>query len=103
MVWSRLVESSLWAEARAILGEAIQSFGGGVALVFARTETRAFFDYVWDKATAIFFIKGRIKFHKPNGELAGTSGSPSVLIAYGEAEAKVLENCKLKGKFLRIR
>jgi hypothetical protein len=77
--------------------------GGGVALVFARTETRAFFDYVWDRATAIFFIKGRIKFHKPNGELAGTSGSPSVLIAYGEAEAKVLENCKLKGKFLRIR
>ena len=77
--------------------------GGGVALVFARTETKAFFDYVWDRATAIFFIKGRIKFHKPNGELAGTSGSPSVLIAYGEDEAKVLQNCKLNGKFLRIR
>jgi hypothetical protein len=77
--------------------------GGGVALVFARTETKAFFDYVWDKATAIFFIKGRIKFHRPDGSLAGTSGSPSVLIAYGESEANVLESCQLTGKFVRIR
>jgi len=76
--------------------------GGGVALVFARTETRAFFDHVWDKATGILFLKGRLKFHKPNGELGGTSGSPSVLIAYGEAEAEVLKSCKLKGKYIRI-
>ena len=76
--------------------------GGGVALVFARTETKAFFDFVWDKATAILFLKGRLKFHKPNGELGGTAGSPSVLIAYGEAEAENLKNCKLQGKYLRI-
>ena len=76
--------------------------GGGVALVFARTETRAFFDHVWDKATGILFLKGRLKFHKPNGELGGTSGSPSVLIAYGEAEAEVLKSCKLNGKYIRI-
>lgn len=77
--------------------------GGGVALVFARTETKAFFDHVWGKANGILFIKGRIKFHKPNGELAGSSGSPSVLIAYGKEESELLENCKLTGKFLRIR
>ena len=71
--------------------------------MFARTETRAFFDHVWDKANGILFIKGRIKFHKPNGELAGSSGSPSVLIAYGKEESELLENCKLTGKFLRIR
>jgi hypothetical protein len=77
--------------------------GGGVALVFARTETRAFFDHVWDKATAILFLKGRLKFHKPNGELGGTAGSPSVLIAYGEAEAERLKNCNINGKYIRIR
>ena len=77
--------------------------GGGIALVFARTETKAFFDYVWDRATAIFFIKGRIRFYKPNGELGGTAGSPSVLIAYGEREAGVLEKCSLPGKYVRIR
>ena len=76
--------------------------GGGVALVFARTETRAFFDHVWDKATGILFLKGRLKFHKPDGELGGTAGSPSVLIAYGEAEAELLKNCKLNGKYIRI-
>jgi len=76
--------------------------GGGVALVFARTETRAFFDHVWAKATGILFLKGRLKFHKPDGELGGTAGSPSVLIAYGEAEAEVLKNCKLNGKYIRI-
>lgn len=77
--------------------------GGGVALVFARTETRAFFDYVWDKATAILFLKGRLKFHRPDGELGGTAGSPSVLIAYGEAEADTLKDCTLEGKYIRIR
>jgi hypothetical protein len=77
--------------------------GGGVALIFARTETKAFFDHVWDKATAILFIKGRLKFHKPNGELGGTAGSPSVLIAYGEADAEILKNCNIKGKYIRIR
>lgn len=76
---------------------------GGIALIFARTETKAFFDYVWDRATAILFIKGRLKFHKPDGELGGTAGSPSVLIAYGEEEAEVLKHCGIKGKYLRIR
>lgn len=77
--------------------------GGGTALIFARTETNAFFDHVWDKATAILFLKGRLKFHKPNGELGGTAGSPSVLIAYGEAEAERLKNCNIRGKYIRIR
>jgi hypothetical protein len=76
---------------------------GGTALVFARTETRAFFDHVWDKATAILFLKGRLKFHKPDGTLGGTAGSPSVLIAYGERDAEILKNCTLQGKFVRLR
>lgn len=75
---------------------------GGIALVFARTETRAFFDCVWDKATAILFLKGRLKFYRPDGTIGGTAGSPSVLIAYGEVEAETLKNCKLPGKYLRI-
>jgi hypothetical protein len=75
---------------------------GGIALVFARTETRAFFDHVWTKATGIFFLKGRLKFHKPDGTVAGPANSPSVLIAYGESEAEVLKNCNLNGKYIRI-
>ena len=58
----------------------------GVALVFARTETRAFFRYVWPHASGLLFLKGRLTFHRPDGSAppAGhNSGGPSVLIAYG--------------------
>ena len=76
---------------------------GGMVLIFARTETKAFFDYVWDRADAILFLKGRLKFYKPDGTEGDTAGSPSVLIAYGQHEAKILENCGLEGKFIRLK
>lgn len=34
----------------------------GIALITPRTDTIGFFAEVWDKAEAVFFIKGRIKF-----------------------------------------
>ena len=77
--------------------------GDCIALIFARTETKVFFDHVWEKATAILFIRGRLKFYHVTGEKAGNmSGSPSVLIAYGEKSADRLKNCGIKGKFLRV-
>ena len=76
--------------------------GGGMALIFARTETKAFFDHVWDKADAILFLKGRIRFYKPDGTLGGTAGSPSVLIAYGDSEVTRLETCGLAGKLVYL-
>ncbi len=76
--------------------------GDGIVLIFARTETKAFFDYVWDKADAILFLKGRLKFHKPNGEVGGTAGSPSVLIAYGKENVEALRNCGLAGKLVTL-
>ena len=76
--------------------------GNGIVLIFARTETRAFFDYVWSKADAILFIKGRLKFHTPDGRTGGTAGSPSVLIAYGEENVKVLETCGIEGKLVYL-
>ena len=75
---------------------------GGMALIFARTETKAFFDHVWDKADAILFLKGRIRFYKPDGTLGGTAGSPSVLIAYGASEVMRLETCGLAGKLVYL-
>jgi hypothetical protein len=82
--------------------EARKSRGGGLALVFARTETKTFFDTVWGRADAILFIKGRIRFHLPNGDRAGTAGSPSVLIAYGKAEKQALRNCSIEGFFVDL-
>jgi hypothetical protein len=76
--------------------------GNGIVLIFARTETKAFFDYVWKHADAILFLKGRLKFHTSNGKLAGTAGSPSILVAYGEENVKALKNCGLLGKLVYL-
>lgn len=74
--------------------------GNAIALTFARTETNMFFDYVWNKATAVLFIKGRLRFYHVTGQQADSAGAPSVLIAYGKDNAELLKNCSIKGKFL---
>lgn len=73
-----------------------------IALTFARTETKMFFESVWQKATAVLFIKGRLKFHHVTGEQAECAGSPSVLIAYGLKNALFLQKSKIEGKFLWV-
>lgn len=74
----------------------------GTALIFARTETRMFFDYVWSGATALLFIEGRLHFHHVSGErAANNSGAPSVLIAYSQFDADALDRCGIPGKVVR--
>jgi len=59
--------------------------GDGIALIFARTETKDFFDQVWGKADGIKFLRGRLTFLLPSGvKPSGNSGAPSCLVAYGE-------------------
>ena len=78
--------------------------GNSMTLIFARTETRMFFDEVWDKASAILFLKGRLKFYNTEGVQAKASaGAPSVLIAYGDNNAEILRDCYLEGKFIDLR
>lgn len=76
----------------------------GTALIFARTETDAFFRYVWDCASALLFIRGRINFHLPDGTRAkANSGAPSVLCAYGANDCDVLAMCGIDGQFVPLR
>lgn len=77
--------------------------GNAMGLVFARTETRMFFESVWDKADAIFFIKGRLSFFNVQGEKGGTAGAPSVLIAYGKENADYLRDIQLNGCFVDLK
>ena len=74
--------------------------GNCIALTFARTETRMFFESVWDKATAVLFIKGRLRFYHVTGEQGGAAGAPSVLIAYGKENAEILKTLGGIGKFV---
>ncbi len=76
----------------------------GTCLTFARTETRMFQKWIWDKAAAILFIYNRLYFYHANGTRGETNGgAPSCLIAYGQNDANILENSGIKGKFLRLK
>ena len=84
--------------------ERLAEHGDGIALVFARTETKMFFRSVWPKASALLFIEGRLYFHRPDGERAkANSGAPSVLIAYGEQAARRLINSAIPGARVDLR
>ena len=77
--------------------------GNGIALIFARTETKIFFPWVWDRADGVLFLKGRINFYLPNGMRSRqNAGGPSVLIGYGLANAQALKDSGLKGKYLAV-
>jgi len=90
------LEATMWLKKLA-------EHGNGIALIFARTETKMFFDEVWGKADSILFLKGRLHFHHVTGEVAkANAGAPSVLIAYGAACGEILRTTKLPGKFIKL-
>jgi hypothetical protein len=75
----------------------------GIALIFARTETDMFFETVWNEATAVLFLRGRLYFYHADGtKAAANAGAPSVLIAYGERNAGALRNAGIDGKFFKL-
>lgn len=70
-----------------------------IALIFARTETRMFREYIWDRALAVFFMYGRIRFYNTDGAAYGSNaGAPSCLVAWddeGVSRLKRLSSGKL--------
>lgn len=83
--------------------EALADHGRGTALIFARTETEMFHRFVWERATALLFLEGRLYFYRPDGTRAnGNAGGPSVLVAYGDDDAKRLAASRLRGAFVRL-
>ena len=77
----------------------------GIALTFARTDTRAFHRHVWPVARTMVFLKGRLTFWRPDGCLAANghnSGGPSVLIGYGGPAGERLRGCGDLGAVVRL-
>lgn len=83
--------------------EKLKTHGNGIALIFARTETKCFFNHIWNDAEAVLFLKGRIKFYNIDGKQKGTPGAPSLFIAYGKENADILEKSGIEGKFIRLK
>lgn len=75
----------------------------GIALLFNRSETECFHDWVWSCASAILFKKGRIHFLNECGEKVGNgSGTGSVLVAYGKEDAIRLRESGINGKYIDL-
>ena len=75
----------------------------GIALIFARTETKMFFDYIWNRAIAIMFLKGRLSFYNIDGaKSTNSAGAPSCLVAYGGLNYYYLQHSGLSGKLIRL-
>lgn len=82
--------------------------GGGLALIFARTETRGFHEVVWDRADALYFFKGRLAFHRVDGSRGNAANAPSVLVSYTREDsfriqAAFLRQAGFPGKLIRIK
>lgn len=81
----------------------LSEHGNGIALTFARTETKMFKSFIWERADAILFIYGRLRFYHVSGQIAKSSGgAPSCLIAYGEEAKSRLKNSVIKGFFIEL-
>lgn len=77
--------------------------GNGIALIFARTETEMFFEEVWNRASAVLFLRGRLYFHHVTGErAAANAGAPSVLIAYGSGNVAALKASGINGRLVEL-
>lgn len=81
----------------------LQCHGCGTAIIFARTDTKVFFEHVWDAASAVLFLRGRVTFLRGDGsKVYANSGAPSCLVAYGDSDREILEKCGLEGKLVRL-
>ena len=80
--------------------------GIGIALIFARTDTKMFHEYVFPYVSGLLFLHGRLYFYYPSGLEAGPAGAPSVLLAYDSPKsertynADALRNSGLPGFFV---
>lgn len=68
----------------------------GTMLIPAATETEAFHEFVWNRASAVCFLLGRPHFHFVEGTRAAfNSGTAICLVSYGYNDRYALENANL--------
>lgn len=72
--------------------------GCGFLMVFARTETSWFHEHVWERAGAVFFLRGRVNFCTPDGRRAkANAGGPTCIAAYGSPAVDRLADFARRG------
>lgn len=77
----------------------IQKFidhGNGVALMPDRTSA-PWWQYFASKAASVLFVKGKIKFIRPDGSVGESPGNGTTLFAVGKKGIKTLETAEKNG------
>lgn len=85
------------SEAGAFLKKFSEYSGPGLCLIFVRSDTKAWHEYILRNAKYIFFIKGRIKFCKIDGSQGLSANAPSCLVAWDESELPLLSKLEKEG------
>lgn len=73
----------------------------GIALLYNRSDNKMFHSFIFPVADSIFFLKGRVRFFRPDGTTGDQPGSGSVLIAFGEDNTKAIEKSGLQGHIFK--
>lgn len=76
--------------------------GNGVALLFNRCELKIFQDVIFEKATAMKFLRHRIRFYRPDGTRGDSPRCGNILVAFGKNNAEVLRTCEIEGKYIQL-
>ena len=86
-----MAEPAVRPRGRAVLQEAgVEITRGGVALVFARTDTKLWQDFIFPNAYSVLFLRRRVRFCRQDGTPGETATAPSALISFSAEDADVL-------------
>lgn len=72
--------------------------GTGIALLFARTDTSQWQDWIFPFCKGVMFLRRRVGFCLRDGTVQPPSPAPSALVAYSDFDLEVLERAKIDGK-----
>jgi hypothetical protein len=78
--------------------EKMQAHGNGIALLFARLETKWIQPFIAD---GFFLLEGRIKFLNDRFQEESNAGAPSMLIPFGRKNIGAILSSNLKGRWFQ--
>ena len=71
--------------------EHVKNGGSGIVLLFARTDNKAWHEFIFPHAKGIFFMRKRIRFCGLDGVAMSSSPMPSALIAFTWQDVDALQ------------
>ncbi len=76
--------------------------GNGIALIFNRMDIALWHEVIFPSADAMLVMRGRVRFINKDGKQGAAGGCGSVLVAWGEDNARVLRDSGIVGKYIKL-